>query len=59
MRIITNIGELCGIVPSGVLRKQGAEMDELATLKNAYLTVLEGKIDQFREQGCTLFDTER
>lgn len=47
MRIITNIGELCGIVPSGVLRKQGAEMDELATLKNAYLTVLEGKIESF------------
>lgn len=47
MRIITNIGELCGIVPSGVLRKQGAEMEELATLKNAYLTVLEGKIESF------------
>ena len=47
MRIITNIGELCGIVPPGVLRKQGAEMDELATLKNAYLTVLEGKIESF------------
>lgn len=42
MTIITNIGELDGIVPEGVLRKRGAEMDVVGALKNAYLT-LEGK----------------
>ena len=47
MTIITNIGELCGIVPKGVLRKQGAGMSELVTLKDAFLTVLEGKIEDF------------
>lgn len=39
MTIISNIGEIVGIVPEGVLRKQGAEMDEVGTLKNAYLTI--------------------
>ena len=47
MNIITNIGELCGIVPPGVLRKEGAEMSELATLKDAFLTVRNGKIEDF------------
>lgn len=39
MTIITSIGELVGIVPEGVPRKRGAEMDEVRALKNAYLTV--------------------
>ena len=39
MTIITDIGELVGIVPEGVLRKRGAEMDEVGTLKDAYLTI--------------------
>ena len=39
MTIITNIGELVGIVPEGVPRKRGAEMDEVGALKNAYLTI--------------------
>ena len=39
MTIISNIGEIVGIVPEGVLRKQGTEMDEVGTLKNAYLTI--------------------
>ena len=47
MNIITNIGELCGIVPKGVLRKQGSEMDELVTLKDAFLTVRDGRIAGF------------
>lgn len=42
MTIITNIGELAGIVPEGVPLKRGAEMDEVGALKNAYLT-LEGE----------------
>lgn len=39
MTIITHIGELVGIVPEGVLRKQGAEMDEVGSLRDAYLTI--------------------
>ena len=39
MTIITNIGELVGIVPEGVPRKRGAEMDEVGSLKNAYLKI--------------------
>ena len=33
--IIRNISELAGIVPEGVLRKQGAEMAETGVLKDA------------------------
>ena len=45
--IIKNIGELVGIVPEGVLRKQGAEMAETGVLKDAWLAVEDGKIKAF------------
>ena len=45
--IIKNIGELVGIVPAGVLRKQGAEMAETGVLKNAWLAIEEGRIAGF------------
>ena len=45
--IIKNIGELVGIVPEGVLRKQGAEMAETGVLKDAWLAVEDGKIAGF------------
>ena len=44
MTIITHIGELVGIVPEGVLRKQGAEMDEVGSLKDAYLRANESLV---------------
>ena len=47
MTIITHIGELVGIVPEGVLRKQGAEMDEVGSLKDAYLTIEGERISGF------------
>ncbi len=47
MTIITNIGELVGIVPEGVLRKRGAEMDEVGSLKDAYLTIEGERISGF------------
>ncbi len=47
MIIITNIGELVGIVPEGVLRKQGAEMDEVGSLRDAYLTIEGERISGF------------
>ena len=45
--IIKNIGELVGIVPEGVLRKQGAEMAETGVLKDAWLAVEDGRIKAF------------
>lgn len=47
MTIITNIGELVGIVSEGVLRKRGAEMDEVGSLKDAYLTIEGERISGF------------
>lgn len=47
MTIITHIGELVGIVPEGVLRKQGAEMDEVGSLRDAYLTIEGERISGF------------
>ena len=45
--IITNIGELVGIVPEGVLRKQGAEIAETGVLKDAWLAIEDGRIKAF------------
>ena len=45
--IIKNIGELVGIVPEGVLRKQGAEMAETGVLKDAWIAIEDGKIAGF------------
>ena len=47
MKIIKNIGELVGIVPAGVLRKQGAEMAETGVLKDAWLAIEDGRIAGF------------
>ena len=46
-RLFTNIGTLAGIVPAGVLRKEGAEMDDVAMLSQAWLLVDEGRIAAF------------
>ena len=45
--LIINIGELAGIVPEGVMRKQGAEMSETGVLKGAWLRVEDGLIKEF------------
>ncbi len=47
MRIIKNIHKLIGIVPAGVQRKVGPQMDEVATVKDAYLTIEDGLIKDF------------
>ena len=44
---IKNIGEIIGIVPAGVLRKQGAEMNDTGILHDAYLLIEEGRIAKF------------
>ena len=45
--LIVNIGELVGIVPEGVMRKQGAEMSETGVLKDAWLRIEDGLIKDF------------
>lgn len=47
MKLIRSIGELVGIVPEGVLRKQGAEMDEVISIKDAFLSIEDGLIKDF------------
>ena len=47
--IIYNIGELVGIVPEGVLRKQGAEMAQTGVQHDAWLRIEEGRIVDFGE----------
>ena len=44
---IKNIREIVGIIPEGVLRKQGAEMDHTGTLSNAYLLMEDDRIADF------------
>ena len=44
---IKNIRELVGIVPQGVLRKQGAEMNETGTLADAWLLMDDDRIAGF------------
>ena len=46
-RLFKNIGTLAGIVPAGVVRKEGAAMDEVGMIDNAWLLVEEGLIADF------------
>ena len=46
-RLFRHIGTLAGIVPAGVLRKEGPAMDEVGTLSDAWLLVDEGRIAAF------------
>ena len=46
-RLFTHIGTLAGIVPAGVRRKEGAAMDRVETLSNAWLLVDDGRIAAF------------
>lgn len=45
--IISNIGELVGIVPAGVVRKCGAEMSRTGVLRDAWLRIEDGRIAGF------------
>ena len=49
--LIRNIGEIVGIVPEGVLRKQGAEMNRTGTMREAWLLVDNGRIAGFGPMG--------
>ena len=47
MRIIKNIGQLVGIVPQGVSRKVGHQMDEIRSIPDAFLTIEGDTIKDF------------
>lgn len=47
MKVICNIGLLVGIVPPGVLRKEGADMASTGVLENAWLAIEDGRIAAF------------
>ena len=49
--LIRNVGELAGIVPEGMLRKQGKEMNETGILRNAWIAVEDGRIVDFGSGG--------
>ena len=44
---IQNIKELVGISHSGILLKKGAEMNQLSTIKNAFVIIENGLIKSF------------
>lgn len=51
--LLKNIGELVGIVPQGVLRKQGSEMNETGILHDAWLRIApDGTIAGFGSTGA-------
>lgn len=45
--ILTNISSLVGIVPPGVLRKEGKEMSVTGTMDNAWVLIEDGYISDF------------
>ena len=53
-RLFTHIGTLAGIVPAGVRRKEGAAMDRVETLSDAWLLVDEGRIAAFGDAASPL-----
>ena len=46
-KIIFNIGTLAGILPEGVLKLEGAQMNEVNCIENAYLVIEDGIITEF------------
>lgn len=56
---IKNIREIVGIVPRGVLRKQGAEMNETGILRDAWLLIDGDRIAAFGEMSSQPTDADR
>ena len=56
--LFRNIGTLAGIVPAGVLRKQGAEMGQVGTLHDAWLLEEDGLTASFGTSSDTLPDAD-
>ena len=53
--IIHNIGTLAGILPEGVLKLEGAQMNQVECIENAYLVIEDGVIADF---GAGSVDTD-
>ena len=53
--IIYNIGTLAGILPEGKLKLEGAEMNTVECIENAYLVIEDGIITEFGQNvsGCS------
>lgn len=49
--LIKNIGEIFGILPENVLKKEGEEMSRVGSQKNAWMTLRDGKIEAFGPAG--------
>ena len=45
--IIYNIGTLAGVLPEGVLKLEGAQMNQVECIENAYLVIEDGVIAEF------------
>ena len=45
--VIYNIGTLAGILPADVRKLEGAEMNEVECIENAYLVIEDGIITEF------------
>ena len=45
--VIYNIGTLAGILPKGTLKLEGAQMNHVECLENAYLVIEDGVIAEF------------
>ena len=59
MKLIYNIGRLVGIVPEGVLRKEGAAQGETGMLENAWLAIENGRIADFGPMSTCPCHSER
>ena len=55
-RLFTHIGTLAGIVPAGVLRKEGPAMDEVGMINGAWLRVEDGRILDYGRDGAGASD---
>ena len=57
--VINNIGTLAGILPEGVLKLDGAQMNEVNCIGNAYLVIEDGIISDFGPmENCPYIPTE-
>ena len=55
--IIYNIGTLVGILPQGVLKLEGAQMNEVNCIENAYLVIEDGIITEFGSERTKCSDS--
>ena len=57
-KIIFNIGTLAGILPEGVLKLEGAQMNEVKCIDNAYLVIEDGIITEFGPEKTKCADSD-